>query len=97
MERTDLRFLGRRVTEEDLTMMQEVVVSCVGLTRMELARTVCELLGWKRRNRSLKARECREFLEKLESRALLVLQEKRAGRPIGSRFCWSTTMTSTSV
>jgi len=85
MERTDLRFLGRRVTEEDLTMMQEVVVSCVGLTRMELARTVCELLGWKRRNRSLKARECREFLEKLESRALLVLPEKRAGRPIGSR------------
>jgi Domain of unknown function (DUF4338) len=85
MERTDLRFLGRRVTKEDLTMMQEVVVSCGGLTRMELARTVCELLGWKRRNRSLKARECREFLEKLEARALLVLPEKRAGRPVGSR------------
>jgi hypothetical protein len=85
MERTDLRFLGGRVTKEDLTMMQEVVVSCGGLTRMELARTVCELLGWKRRNRSLKARECREFLEKLEARALLVLPEKRAGRPVGSR------------
>jgi hypothetical protein len=85
MERTDLRFLGRQVTKEDLTMMQEVVASCGGLTRMELARTVCELLGWKRRNRSLKARECREFLEKLEARALLALPEKRAGRPVGSR------------
>lgn len=52
---------------------------------MELARTVCELLGWKRANRSLKARECREFLEKLETRGLLVLPEKRAGRPVGSR------------
>jgi hypothetical protein len=52
---------------------------------MELARTVCELLGWRRRNRSLKARECREFLEKLETHALLVLPEKRAGRPVGSR------------
>src|SRR5437899_8015168 len=85
MERTDLRFLGHRVTGEDLRMIQEMVGSCGGLTRMELARTVCELLGWRRRSRSLKARECREFLEKLEARALLVLPEKRAGRPIGSR------------
>ena len=85
MERADLRFLGRRVTGEDLTMIQEIVTSCGGLTRMELANTVCELLGWRRRSRSLKARECREFLEKLEGRGLLVLPDKRAGRPLGSR------------
>src|SRR5947199_5759644 len=85
MERTDLPFLGHRVTGEDLRMIQEMVGSCGGLTRMELARTVCELLGWRRRSRSLKARECREFLEKLEVRGLLVLPDKRAGRPLGSR------------
>src|SRR5437899_12465657 len=85
MERTDLRFLGHRVTGEDLRMIQEMVGSCGGLTRMELARTVCELLGWRRRSRSLKARESREFLEKLEARGLLVLPDKRAGRPSGSR------------
>src|SRR2546428_8032333 len=85
MERTDLRFLGHRVTGEDLRMIQEMVGSCGGLTRMELAQTVCELLGWRRRSRSLKARECREFLEKLEARGLLVLPDKRAGRPLGSR------------
>lgn len=85
MERTDLRFLGRRVTGEDLRMIQEIVGNCGGLTRMELARTVCELLGWRRRSRSLKARECREFLEKLDARGLLVLPDKRAGRPTGSR------------
>src|SRR5881296_2071034 len=85
MERTDLRFLGRRVTGEDLTMMQEIVASCADLTRMELARTVCELLGWRRRSERLKARECREFLEKLDTGGLLVLPDKRAGRPVGSR------------
>src|SRR5207247_8707569 len=84
MERTDLRFLGHRVTGEDLRMIQEMVGSCGGLTRMELARTVCELLGWRRRSRSLKARECREFLEKLEAGGLLALPDKRAGRPLGS-------------
>src|SRR6266571_5902424 len=85
MERRDLRFLGRRVTGEDLTMIQEIVASCAGLTRMELARTVCELLGWRRRSERLKARECREFLEKLDTGGLLVLPDKRAGRPVGSR------------
>src|SRR6266705_3183483 len=85
MERTDLRFLGHRVTGEDLRMIQEMVGGCGGLTRMELARTVCELLGWRRRSRSLKARECREFLEKLDTGGLLVLPDKRVGRPVGSR------------
>jgi hypothetical protein len=52
---------------------------------MELANTVCELLGWKRLLGSLKNRECGEFLEKLESKGLLQLPQKRAGRPVGSR------------
>jgi len=85
MEDTELHFLGRGVTREDLTLIQEIVASCGSLSRMELARTVCELLGWRRRSASLKARECREFLEKLDTRGLLVLPDKRAGRPTGSR------------
>src|SRR5213083_1470823 len=85
VERRQLHFLGRRVTGEDQKLIQDVIADCDGLSRMELARTVCELLGWKRRNGSLKGRECREFLEKLEAAGLLVLPEKRAGRPVGSR------------
>jgi hypothetical protein len=52
---------------------------------MELARTVCELLNWKRPNGSLKARECREFLERLEGGGELELPEKRSGKRIGTR------------
>lgn len=85
IETSGVRFLGDRIAREDLKLIQEIVANCEGLSRMELARTVCELLGWRRRNESLKARECREFLEKLDSRGLVSLPEKRAGRPVGRR------------
>jgi hypothetical protein len=52
---------------------------------MELAATVCELLGWQRASGRVKARECREWLEKLASEGRLVLPAKRQGRPIGSK------------
>ena len=53
------------------------------MSRMELARTVCELLRWRRPNGGLKARECREFLERLDAEGALVLPDKRRGRAPG--------------
>ena len=78
-------FSGRRFRPSELHLIQEVVESCDGLSRLELARTVCELLRWKRPNGALKARECREFLERLDSGGQLELPEKRPGKPIGTR------------
>lgn len=83
METKALHFLGDPVGEEEQALIREIVDSCGGLSRMELAATVCELLGWRRRSGSLKARECREFLEKLESKSWIVLPQKRPGRPVG--------------
>ncbi len=83
VERKAPRFLGQEVGEAEQVLIREIVGTCGGLSRMELAATVCELLGWKRRTGSLKARECREFLEKLESQGWLVLPPKRLGRPRG--------------
>jgi len=63
---TDLPdFCGRRVRWGDLELVREVVSSC-GFSRHELANTVCELLGWKRANRKLKAIECVGWLEELD-------------------------------
>ena len=45
---------------------------------------MCELLRWRRPNGALKARECREFLERLDARGALVLPGKRQGRAVGS-------------
>jgi hypothetical protein len=78
-------YSGRQFTVEELALVREVVESCSGLSRTELARTVCELLGWKRAAGGLKAQECREFLERLEVAGTLELPEKEQRRPLGSR------------
>ena len=50
---------------------------------MELAATVCELLGWKRRTVAESAASAGSSLEKLQSQGGLVLPAKRPGRPGG--------------
>jgi hypothetical protein len=84
MEAPD-RYSGRRFRPRELALIHEVVGSCSGLSRKELAQTICELLGWKRPSGRLKAQECREFLERLEAAGVLALPQKRQGRPVGSR------------
>ena len=74
------RFSGRTFRAKELTLIRELVQDCSGLSRMELAHTVCELLRWRRPNGALKARECREFLERLDAQGALVLPGKRQGR-----------------
>ncbi len=50
----------------------------MSISRLELANTVCELLDWKRPSGGLKARECNDLLERLESQGVLTLPEKRS-------------------
>lgn len=71
-------FCGREFTTEDVSLIQEVVETCAGLSRLELSHTVCELLEWKRPGGGLKARECRDFLERLESQGILTLPDKKS-------------------
>lgn len=76
-------FCGRQVDAATLAEIKEVIESCSGLSRTELANTVCELWEWKRPRGGLKSVECRQFLEDLHSRGLIVLPEGRRGRPSG--------------
>jgi hypothetical protein len=79
------RFLGREISAAELALAREVVELHGGLSRMELAATICELLGWVRPTGRPKARECREWLERLEDDGHFVLPAKRNRRPVGSR------------
>lgn len=83
--RAKYAFAGLEIGTSELSIIREVVESCWGVTRMELANTICELLGWSRPSGGLKGRECRELLERLEAAGVLSLPDKRKGRPVGSR------------
>ena len=71
------KFCGREFTAQEVSLIQEVVGTCSGISRNELAQTVCELLGWKRVSGRLKGRECKDLLERLENQGILKLPEKK--------------------
>ncbi|MFZ3045156.1 MAG: hypothetical protein WA151_04525, partial [Desulfatirhabdiaceae bacterium] len=79
------RFCDREFTAQEVSMIREVIATCNGLSRFELAHTVCELLDWKRPNGKLKARECRDLLERLEGHGVLRLPEKKSSGSKASR------------
>lgn len=56
--------------------------SC-GLSRSELAGTICEALGWLRANGRPKLRECYEYLEDVAALGFVKLPERRAQRARG--------------
>ena len=78
-------YAGRDFTSGDLELIREMTEMCSGISRTELAKTVCELLGWRRRNGSLRGLECREYLEALEACGFLHLPALRPRRPQGSK------------
>jgi len=79
--RENQRFCGREFTRQELCLIQEVVETCAGISRTELAHTVCELLDWRRVNGGLKARECLDLLQRLEGQGLLKLPESQQTGP----------------
>ena len=60
-------FVGHTVRASELDLIRSIVDEFGGLSRVELASTVCELLGWTRATGRLKARECRDLLERLDA------------------------------
>jgi hypothetical protein len=77
--------VGHPVGPDELDLIKTIVGQHAGLSREELAATVCELLEWTRASGRLKARECRAFLERLEAAGMVALPAKRIGRPRGAR------------
>ena len=78
------RFSGKVFTAEEISLIREVVATCRGLSRKELANTISELLGWTRPTGGLKEPESLVALERLESAGLLTLPQKHKTKPVGA-------------
>ena len=65
--------------------MRVVARDYAGLGVTEIARTICELLEWRRPNGGLKNHECRQLLERLAEEGVLTLPALRKLGGRGSR------------
>jgi len=73
-------FSGRQFTRKQLTQVQETVLTFSNLSRMELARTVCEHLSWKTPRGTLKVQSGLTLLEALEAHGVIALPPKRMAK-----------------
>ena len=72
-----LIFCGRTFEACELDLMRQIARECSALGVTEIARTVCELLEWKRPSGRLKNHECRQLLERLHAEGFLNLPDVR--------------------
>ena len=77
-----LTFCGRTFRTHELELMRHTALEFSALGVTEIARTVCELLEWKRPRGGLKNHECRQLLERLQAQGFLRLP---ALRKLGGR------------
>ena len=70
-------FSGRRVNRRQIADIQVTVALLPNDSRNELAKTICEHLGWKTAKGAYKVGACLGMLETLESHGILKLPPKR--------------------
>jgi hypothetical protein len=80
-----LRFCGRNFSGQELNLIGEITEDYASLAVTEMARTICELLEWKRPNGRLKDQECRQLLEHLRDEGWLKLPAVQNSGPRGPR------------
>jgi hypothetical protein len=68
---------GRQITHAELEAARQTVQLCSGLSRLELARTICEHWDWVTASGSHRVTACLKMLEEWEQQGLLRLPGKR--------------------
>ena len=70
-------FSGRRLTRRQIADVQETVALFPNDSRNELAKTICEHLGWRTAKGAYRVGACLGMLEALEGHGILTLPPKR--------------------
>ncbi len=77
MDNTIRVFSGRTFSSEEMELIKWTINKYTRLSRQELARTICEFIGWATPAGIPKRAQCIEFLEVLDSEGLIKLPAKR--------------------
>lgn len=75
---------GRQFDAEEIALVRSLTDRFPGLSRNELALTVCELLDWYRPSGRPKSRECLDLFDVLEESGICRLPPKKQTRPRGA-------------
>jgi hypothetical protein len=78
-------FGGRTFVADEVECMRRISLEFSALGVTEMAKTICELLDWRRPGGGLKNHECRQLLEQLASEGLLHLPALRKRGGTGPR------------
>jgi hypothetical protein len=78
-------FSGRAFSTGEVALMRSMTEEFSALAVTEIARTICELLDWRRPTGGLKNHECRQLLERLAAEGLLTLPALRKTGGRGAR------------
>jgi len=80
MEKPIKEFSGRAFSLEEIELIQWTVKAYPKLARYELARTICELLGWVQISGKPKTQQCLTMLSALEAGGLVKLPPQTGSR-----------------
>ena len=78
MEEGSREYSGRTFSAEDIALIEITTQMYPRLSQLEMASTICELLGWVTPNGKPKKTQCVAFLRKLEVEGAIKLPEVRA-------------------
>jgi hypothetical protein len=74
-------FSGREFTPEDIEHIKWTRATYPGLSRSELAGTICQIIGWTTPAGMAKNQQCKAFLEELEKEGVITLPPAKKQRP----------------
>jgi hypothetical protein len=80
---------GREIDAGDIKNIKEVALLCSGLSREELAHTICEHLSFVTASGRHKMKACLRLLEKLDALGEISLPAKRILKPKKSEIAWT--------
>jgi hypothetical protein len=80
------RYCGRTFTDTELVAIRQLIAASPGTSRAELARQVCQLIGWRKPDGGLKDMSCRVVMLRMQRDGLITLPPARVMNNIAFRY-----------